>query len=282
MSNSKDRRVPTIKYNVHTKYNWRFWYSEQQPLPENPIKIRKHSICTTCMDRTHYLEQTFIKNIEDNKEYPDKEFVLLNYNSHDNLDDWVKQNLMTYIESGVVNYYKTTEPQYYEMGHSRNLAFRLAQGETVHSVDADNFIGPNFFSTINKMCEIYSKKVLFSKARRQRYLGRLGFYKEDFVQLRGYDEDFEGYGYDDEWLVWRVMAAGFVNMSYNELCPAQRIKNSKEEHSKNLKNPIQEDKQRNLQLLLDKLNKEEFFNVNKNRHWGKGTVIKNFKEEISI
>ncbi len=76
-----------------------------------PVKIKKHykiSICTTCMDRLAQLKETYIKNIEDNINYPNLEFVLLNYNSKDDLDTWAISDLKPYIDKGIVNYLITT------------------------------------------------------------------------------------------------------------------------------------------------------------------------------
>ncbi|KKL80749.1 hypothetical protein LCGC14_2001600, partial [marine sediment metagenome] len=55
----------------------------------NIRKIYKISFCTTCMGRLYNLKETLPKNIEANGEYPNVEFVILDYNSSDGLGDWV-------------------------------------------------------------------------------------------------------------------------------------------------------------------------------------------------
>ena len=77
------------------------------------------SLCTACMGRLHDLKQTLPKNIEDNRDYPNVEFVILDYNSDDGLEDWMRRNMMEHIESGLVSYYHTTEPEYFA-----NVAFQ--------------------------------------------------------------------------------------------------------------------------------------------------------------
>ena len=81
---------------------WKFWEPDKEPLPEKPKKERKISICTNCMGRTYDLKRTYLKNIADNLDYPNVEFVLLNYNSKDDMDEWVKRYLSVFIEDGVV------------------------------------------------------------------------------------------------------------------------------------------------------------------------------------
>jgi len=97
------------------------------------------SFCTTCMGRLYNLKETLPQNIEDNKAYPNLEFVILDYNSKDNLWEWMSRNMMDHILSGRVSYYRTTEPKYFSMSHSRNIAYKVAKGEIVNNLDADNY-----------------------------------------------------------------------------------------------------------------------------------------------
>ena len=75
------------------------------------------------------------------------EFVLLDYNSTDGLEEWVKE-LQYYIDTGILVYYRTEEPLNYHRTHSRNMAFRLSTGDIVCNLDADNFLGEGFASYI--------------------------------------------------------------------------------------------------------------------------------------
>ena len=56
----------------------------------------KLSFLTSCMDRCHNLKKTYLHNI--NNSLPSDgvgvEFVLLNYNSSDDLDEWVRRELV--------------------------------------------------------------------------------------------------------------------------------------------------------------------------------------------
>ena len=94
-------------------------------------KTKKIAFCITCMNRLHHLQQTLGKNLQDNFLPDDVEFILLDYNSKDGLEQWVHHNMMQYIESGILVYCKTTEPQYYFRNHARNMAFRLANAGIV-------------------------------------------------------------------------------------------------------------------------------------------------------
>jgi len=252
-------------------------------------KQYKISFCITCMDRLYNLQETLPANIESNKEYGNLEFVILDYNSKDNLWDWVAKNMMEHIKSGRVSYYRTTQPKYFSMAHSRNVAFKIANGDIVNNLDADNYIYNEnaaavvkecLASYINRMANSCTENVIFSKGKRSMH-GRIGFYKNEFIDLLGgYDEDLEGYGHDDHDLVKRAWALGFEmywwgGNYYN------RIKTSHAEKNKNM--------ERNWKTT-EKINKEKSmknikagkFKANEGKHWGKATLVKNFSEIIEI
>ncbi len=51
----------------------------------------KISFCTTSMNRLKHLQETLIQNLENNLNTPDLEveFVVLNYNSQDDMHEWM-------------------------------------------------------------------------------------------------------------------------------------------------------------------------------------------------
>ena len=52
--------------------------------------MKKISFCTVCMNRLQYLMQTLPVNIAGNIDYPNLEFVVLNYNSKDDMENWIR------------------------------------------------------------------------------------------------------------------------------------------------------------------------------------------------
>jgi len=267
---------------IWNDHNWDFWDTNKDPLPKNVSRYRKISICTTCMNRLDNLKETLPKNIEDT-DYPNVEFVLLNYNSSDGLEEWIRENMMSHIDSGKLVYYKTSEPEHFRMGHSRNVAFKLSTGEIANNVDADNFIGKGFIEVINKLAELCPERAVFAKGKRMMH-GRIGLYKNEFLTLGGYDEDLTGYGFDDHNLVYRAMALGHRFMWWNHLGEfMNRIKTSSRDKTKYMSKTNKSWKETeaiNKEITMKKIRNGEFV-VNKDRHWGKAVVTKNFKKEIS-
>jgi len=252
---------------------------------DNPITTNyKISICTTVMNRVENLKQTLPKNIQYNSDYPNIEFVVLDYNSSDGLENWIKEYMLKYIENGILNYYRTEEPKYFDMSHSRNVAFKVANGDIVTNVDADAFVPPSktdtFASYLNKIAHQQPEKAIFAKSR-QLLRGRLGFYKKEFIDiLGGYNEDLTGYGNDDADLMNRAWELGFKMMSYRgQFCG--RVEKHIKHQEGNYKEEWWRSEGKNRLISYTNLITKRF-KANVGREWGKANLIKNFKEEISI
>jgi hypothetical protein len=165
------------------------------------------------MNRSEHLQATIFKNIEDTIDYENIEFILLDYNSSDNLEGWVKNNLNSYIEKGILKYYRTTEPESFHRSHSRNIALKLAEGTIVCNLDADNFLGKDFAYFINYHFSYHSSIFLTSGVRDGSY-GRICVKKEDFLKVRGYDEKMSGWGYEDDDFYDRLTKTGLSRIEF--------------------------------------------------------------------
>lgn len=177
------------------------------------------SLCTTCMNRLPHVKETIIRNILDNRSCENIEFVLLDYNSTDGLEDYVKNNLHSYIADGSISYYRTETPSVYSMSHSRNLAFRLAKGEILCNVDADNFTGKDFASHVLELFS--SQEDIFLSTHKASWvkndvLGRIAVRNRDFMALGGYDEQMKFYGFDDYDLINRLQIYGLKKVLIEE------------------------------------------------------------------
>jgi glycosyltransferase involved in cell wall biosynthesis len=165
------------------------------------------------MNRLHHLQQTLPQNIKDNASYPFVEFILLDYNSTDGLEDWVKENLSVELTSGKLRYFKTTDPSYFNRSHSRNMAFLQATGDILCNVDADNYTGPDFANYIND-CFQEDSSIFLVSAFNEELLefkdayGRVCMWRDDFYSIGGYDESMESYGHEDTDLYDRLTRLG--------------------------------------------------------------------------
>lgn len=175
--------------------------------------MNKISICTVCMNRLAHLRETLPMNIAQNKDHKNVEFVVLDYNSGDGMEDWVKSNMQEHIQSGVLKYFKNYEPKYFNLSHSKNMAMRLGSGNILCLVDADNFAGHNYAGWISSVYEAQGSNTIITTLRRDKILyrdqgGKLCFNRDLFYEVKGFDESLTGYGIDDVDLVRRVEKAG--------------------------------------------------------------------------
>ncbi|MEQ8789849.1 MAG: glycosyltransferase [Pirellulaceae bacterium] len=255
---------------------------------------RKHrvSLCTTCMGRLADLSRTLPTNIELNRDYGNVEFVVLDYNSSDGLEDWMRSEMRQHIESGLVSYYRTDEPQFYSMTHSRNLAFKVASGEIVCNVDADNLTlnvdlpqqqrpKASFAETLNLLANQCPERAFFAKGR-QLMRGRLGFFKWEFIHLLGgYDEQLVGYGHDDHDLRNRAWALGFTMVRFSR-DHMWRFKTGGAKKNENMQHPSWKATETRNKALSEQNLAAGRYQANVGKHWGKARLIKNFTQEIEV
>jgi glycosyltransferase involved in cell wall biosynthesis len=258
-------------------------------IKEPVVKQYTISFCMSCQNRMHNLRGTLLDNLKRNESYPYSNFILVDYNSQDGLEGWVKDNTMEHIESGRLVYYKMVDPQpkYFNFSHARNVSFLLADGEIVNNLDIDNWIyndkngrqkGMCWAAYLNLLANQQSSKVIFAKGRRRMH-GRCGFYKDEFVNvLGGYDEGIKTY--EDYDLVIRAWNLGFT-MYYWGGCFEKRIHTTVEERDSGCEGDFFEGVEKARSKSESNV-RNKIFKANAGRQWGKATLIKNFTEEVTI
>lgn len=167
------------------------------------------------MNRLHHLQQTLEKNIQDNYLPEDVEFILMDYNSGDGLEHWIRQDMKQHIDTGILVYSKTVEPAYYLRSHSRNMAFRLANAELLCNLDADNFLGEGF--ALFMIREFARQEGVFytSNGSSHDVFGRMCVRQTDFLSIKGYNESLQGYGYEDRDLFDRLEKGGLIRKHFH-------------------------------------------------------------------
>jgi len=158
----------------------------------------KISFLTSCMNRTHHLKQTYLKNIENSiTNKCEVEFVLLNYNSTDDLDDFVKNELRDVNVE--LKYIKTNKPKYFNMSHAKNTLGKSSSGNLLCWLDADNRTQKGFIEfVLNEFSENENSvlRVEYS-SETAGMCGRVVCSKQNFNMVRGYNEKFKGWGYEE-------------------------------------------------------------------------------------
>ena len=246
----------------------------------------KVSFCTTCMDRLCHLKQVYLKSLE-NTAGCNVEFILLNYNSKDNLDEWVVDNLSDPIKNRIVKYYKTTEPVYFVASHAKNIAYKLATGDLICNLDADNLVLPGFYEFIVNEFVNNPEIILTSDSLdvngHHGCCGKIVCKKEDFYSVNGYDENiYLGWGMDDTNFQTRCRLQNNLELRGIDKKWSFCIKHSNIMRTKNFQ---LKDYSLTMSMSVE-ITKEACENkkyiANENMHWGKANLIENFYKEISI
>lgn len=183
----------------------------------------KLAFATTCKGRVQHVKRTLPRNLADN---PCAKFILLNYNSNDDLLTYLQSHHAQDIESGRLVIYSYMESGPFRMAHAKNMAHRLAMREGADilcNLDADNLTGPGFAEYVERMFlqagydhAMFACPKMFMWARmvqgkmKRGVSGRIVMTSRAFLLAGGYDERFADWGPDDKDMNVRLARLGFL------------------------------------------------------------------------
>lgn len=184
------------------------------------------AFCITCMNRIYQLKKTLLKNIRDNEDYQNLEFILLDYNSVDGMEAWAKKHFSVYINNGRLKYYKTFEPTFFNHSHAKNLAVKLSGAEIVCNINADHYTGKGFANYVNDAFN-KNERIVITPIPQQFYTrtihdpagelwGKFCIKKNDFLNVGGFDERMMKFGNDDIDLINRLNLSGVSSFLLNK------------------------------------------------------------------
>ena len=265
--------------------------SMELEMPVENTPEQSISVCTTCMNRLHDLKLTLPRNLEDCSDYQKAQFILLDYSSQDNLGNWVRENMGSYLETGRLIYYRTEGYTHFRSSHPRNITFRLSQGDIVTNVDADNYVKTGFLQAINRcmsLGRVVAVPYQFLRPESDRMLlrGRFAMYREDLFELGGFDEYLDeagGYSNEDVDLIFRALLSGYFFVRFPEQHLEDRIETPIGDRIAlmNIEQSFEKVKALNMKLIGRKLGRLQTV-CNVGRRWGHAVLTKNFTERIEI
>lgn len=227
------------------------------------------SFYTPCMNRTSFLEQTLSKNLRNLKNVSNVEFVVLNYNSKDNLDDIMK-SFQKEMGCGKLFYYKENTKTIFHPSHAYNMAARLCTKNILCFTAADYFVDRIWYNFVmenmEKNCFIYNENASDAS-------GRDAYWKKDFETLGGFDELMTGYGYDETDLINRAKIMGLQGICLSE---KKQFWNCIY-HECNIR--IRENFENNKKVAFNRLSNT--FRVNLDG-FGKGTIVEKNFQKVNI
>ncbi len=216
----------------------------------------------------------------------DVEFVILNYNSQDGLDDYMRTQMQSHIDRGLINYYHTTEPESFNISHAKNVAHKVAQGEILVNLDADNFLVDGYLEWMRELFSQRKDIILLSPATdcedKPGSCGKIAVLREHFHSVNGYDESHEGWGCEDTNFQLRARLHNDIGFQF---CSQTYCRVLDHDDSRRVENyratDMHKSRERGLQTLSQILQGADCV-ANQGQPWGQATLRKNFVEDMTI
>lgn len=232
--------------------------------------MKNISFYTTCKGRLSHLKETLPKNLS-----CDGEFVILDYCCPENTGNWIRNNFSKEISLGIINYYRYNFESNFHISHAKNIAASLCKNEIICSVDADCYISSDF---TKELLSIFSKEKRFSALCEKKYghpqlWGLIACLKTDFLKIRGYNESFTNYGYDDIDLANRLSNLGLEKIPWNP----NFVKTIKHENRVDFYEEKDTVKSTNINRQIAEVTK-----VVNPKGWSRAVLTKNFKNQINL
>lgn len=227
--------------------NYDYFIESESEIENVPCGKKKLSFVMALMNRSHQIEQTLVKNLEDNWDDRDQvEFVLMDVNSKDGFRDWIrKQELQKYTESGYLRYFEVDSIDKWHASIGKNTAAHQAIGEIIVTLDCDNFTGyrgGRFVITQFEQNDYNCVVHQYDGNPQNGNFGRIALTKKKFNEIGGYDQSFLPMGYQDWDIIKRAEATGclyvnpvdeeFNRAIYNDGGKELSMANTIDEHKK--------------------------------------------------
>ena len=112
------------------------------------------SLCIPCRNRTYDLKRTMPYLLEAAKNSPPIEIVVIDYNSKDDLFQYMQSVFrMPKGDETSIIYRKYIGRDYYHMAHARNLSVLASSGEYFVIISADIWLESEFLNLARKIIE---------------------------------------------------------------------------------------------------------------------------------
>jgi glycosyltransferase involved in cell wall biosynthesis len=163
------------------------------------------SLCVTCHNRTYDLKKVLPSWIKAANISPPVEILILNYNSPDDLEEYMEEMKSEYlVEGNSLVHLKYTGRDYFHMAHARNLTVLSTKGEYIVMMCADCPMSESFIVEMRKI--VSESKNFWITIRKNE--GVIALSKQEFIDAGGYDERFEFYGPEDKDINYRLRLRG--------------------------------------------------------------------------
>lgn len=225
------------------------------------------SVCIPCMNRTYDLREIMPSLIDAANHSPPVEIVILDYNSQDDLAEYITdvKKTVTFTNGSMLSYKKYIGRDYYHMAHARNLSVLASVGEYIVISCADVCLPEDYFERIRTA---WHEGIMWTK-HNHRYVGIVGMWREEFLDAGGFDERFEFYGKEDKDLIARLERRGDAGKMLSSR-GMKILSTPKEDKYKNYRLVLPRSKiAKRAKRIYERNIRNKVLVANENKEWGK-------------
>jgi glycosyltransferase involved in cell wall biosynthesis len=164
------------------------------------------SFCISCKNRSWQIQQTLTHNLTNISK--NHEIVLVDFGSTDGLSQWIWTNFSNAIQDEKLIFFRVLQAPPWSSPKAKNLAHRLARGDYLFNLDADNFVTKSDILALEKAASLNLSSQQFAGSFDDGTYGRIGIPRKLFFQLGGYDEALLPMGGQDTDLLNRILLSG--------------------------------------------------------------------------
>ena len=161
------------------------------------------SYCTSIKNRLEHFKKASVQTIESLLKLDEKylyEWCICDYNSNDGLEEYIRS-----LNFNKIVYKKIKFREHFHHSRAKNISHKMASGDYMVNLDADNIVTPQFHKEIYKLFKKGANVIWPTTTPNTTGggTGRIAIDKQTFFKLGGYDENIVGWGYEDIDLIER-------------------------------------------------------------------------------
>jgi radical SAM protein with 4Fe4S-binding SPASM domain len=203
-NNSITQNINLVKNKIHRDFPNNFINIDNYENNYKPYNYHfkyKLSFCVSCMNRLEFLKKTLLHNlnlINSLTETYNIELVLLNYNSEDDMDEYLNQDIFKqFIDDKILIYKKVNNKDFFHRTNARNIAHLAATGDILCNSDVDCYLSEELIKeTYDAFNEHGLNNIIFCGSTNYNF-GYICLSKYNFILLDGYNENIYYYGAED-------------------------------------------------------------------------------------
>jgi hypothetical protein len=162
------------------------------------------TFCTSILNRANSYKTIIRDNLELIKFKKNVSLCVLDYGSSDDIYEYIKKNFSYFIKTKKLKFVSVIEKkEKYWHSHAKNIAHIMADSDVISCLDADSRLTDEYINFIYK--NIQPNNILCGMPN-YGLTGNITLYKNKFLELGGYEEQYykEIYGNEDSDLVKRA------------------------------------------------------------------------------